>query len=104
MADDIRSVQMTIINDNIFKCVQSTCLPFNNLTTSNIRECQINCLKRNECIVATFYKSNSQCQLFNDSINQNANISYEMNVVTMIAILGTRYPLGSYEIEIILPE
>ncbi|UJR24229.1 hypothetical protein I4U23_027196 [Adineta vaga] len=45
--------------------------------------------------IATFYKSSSQCQLFNNSINQNANMSYEMNAVTMITILGTRYPLGS---------
>ncbi|CAF1514635.1 unnamed protein product [Adineta ricciae] len=92
MADNIRSVQMTIINDKIFQCAQSTCSPFNNLTTSNILLCQIDCLNQNQCMAATFYKSNSQCQLFNDSLNENGNMSDEMNAITMITIIATRYP------------
>ncbi|CAF1511232.1 unnamed protein product [Adineta ricciae] len=92
-ADNIRSVQMSTINDKIFQCAQSTCLPFYNLTTSDVLRCQIECLNQNQCIAITFYRTNFQCQLFNNSLNQNGNMSYEMNVVTMITIVGTRYPL-----------
>ncbi|CAF1147984.1 unnamed protein product [Adineta ricciae] len=92
MSEDIRSVQMSIIDDKIFQCAQSTCLPFENLTISNIRYCEINCLNRIQCMAITFHKSNLQCQLFDNLINQNANMSYEMNAVTMISIFGTRYP------------
>ncbi|CAF1348888.1 unnamed protein product [Adineta steineri] len=99
MPNDIRSVRMAINNDKIFQCAQSTCLPFNNLTTSNIRHCQINCLNRDECMAVTFYQSNLQCQLFNNSINQNMNMSSQINVVTMITIFGTRY---SYDMATIL--
>ncbi|CAF0882850.1 unnamed protein product [Adineta ricciae] len=92
MPNDIRSIQMLIANDKIFQCAQSTCLPFYNFVTSDIRRCQINCLNQDECVAATFYQSNLQCQLFNTSIKQNTNMSFEMNAVTMITVFRTRYP------------
>jgi hypothetical protein len=99
MTDNIRSIQMSIINDKIFQCAQSTCLPFHNVTTLDILHCQIGCLNQYQCIAATFNKSTSNCQLFNDSLNQNGNMTNEINVVTMITIFGTRYPPGLYSIQ-----
>ncbi|CAF1015275.1 unnamed protein product [Adineta ricciae] len=99
MSSDIRSIQMLIINNKVFQCTQSTCLPFYNLITSDIRRCQINCLNRNECTAVTFHQSTLQCQLFATSINQNTSMSVEINAVTMITIFRSRY---SYDLTTIL--
>ena len=91
---DIRSFRMFILSNLTFQCAQTTCLPFSNLTASNIRQCQMTCLRQTQCTAAIYYESTSVCQLFDSTINQNGNMSYNINAVTMIIIPGTRVPSG----------
>ena len=99
IGEDMRSVRMSLFNGSTFQCAQTTCLPFANLTTANVRRCQIACLMQVPCEAATYYQPASSCQLYNSSINQNGNLSYHMNAMTMMVIAGTRFPPGQSFIE-----
>ncbi|CAF1635985.1 unnamed protein product, partial [Adineta ricciae] len=84
---------MHTFNNLTFQCAQTTCLPFDNLITAKIYLCRIACLEEVRCEAATYYQLTSICSLFNGTIDPNRNMSYAVNVVTMINIPGTRFPL-----------
>ena len=90
----MRSGRMSILSNLTFECAQTTCPPFANVTGSNIRQCQMACLRQIQCKAATYYQSTSVCQVFDNTINQNGNMSDSINTVTMIIIPGTRFPSG----------
>ena len=98
IGEDIRSVQMCLFNNLTFQCAQTSCLSFANLTTTNIQRCQIACLIQVQCKAATYYQPASNCQLHDSTINQNGNMSYNGDSVTMVVISGTRFPSGQYSI------
>jgi hypothetical protein len=52
------------------------------------------CLAQSICQAASFNQLNSNCQLFTNIQNQNGNMLVDINMVTMIAIPGTRFPPG----------
>ncbi|CAF1420344.1 unnamed protein product, partial [Adineta ricciae] len=89
---DIRSVRMSSVVNFTFQCAKTTCAPFVNLAKSNIRQCEMSCLGQLGCKAITYRSVSLNCQLFDNSINQNGNMSFEMNVVTMSVILGTKFP------------
>ena len=94
IGDDTRSVKMSIMKNSLFQCASTTCLPFITLTVSTVRQCQMACLANNRCQAASFHQTNSNCELFDNIASQNGNMTAQTNIVTMIAISGTRVPPG----------
>ncbi|CAF4218750.1 unnamed protein product [Adineta steineri] len=87
---------MFLIPDSKFQCANTTCLPFINIITSNVRNCQVVCLTQSQCRAATFHRSTSNCELFADMLNQNENILADDDATSMNVIRGTRFPPGQY--------
>ncbi|CAF1064143.1 unnamed protein product [Adineta steineri] len=90
--EDIRFMEMSLMPDCIFQCANTTCLPFINVITPNIKDCQVACLAQSQCTAAMFHRSTSICELFADMLNQNGNMLADVDVTTMITIAGTRFP------------
>ncbi|CAF1441281.1 unnamed protein product [Adineta steineri] len=61
VGEDIQSMMMSLMPGSTFECANTTCLPFDNVTTSNIRSCQLACLTQSQCTAATFYESTTAC-------------------------------------------
>ncbi|CAF3784771.1 unnamed protein product, partial [Adineta steineri] len=83
---------MSLIPDSKFQCANTTCLPFINVITSNVRNCQVACLTQSQCRAATFHRSTSNCELFADMLNQNENMLADDDATSMNVISGTRFP------------
>ena len=94
LADNIRSIETSIMIGWQLQCAYTTCLPFSTVTTLNERACQINCLAEMHCQAASFRQANSQCQLFTSIQDQNDNLLADVDTVTMIVMSGTRVPPG----------
>ncbi|CAF1301115.1 unnamed protein product [Adineta steineri] len=94
IGEDTGSVIMSLISDSKFQCANTTCLPFINVITSNIRNCQVACLTQSQCRAATFHRSTSNCELFGDMLNQNGNMLTDVDTTSMNVISGTRFPSG----------
>ncbi|CAF0979395.1 unnamed protein product [Adineta steineri] len=89
---DIRSEQMFLIPDAKFQCANTTCLPFISVITTDIRNCQFACLSQNQCTAATFHRSTSNCELFDNMLNQNGNMLADVDATSINVISGTRFP------------
>ncbi len=94
VAQDMRSIGMSKMVGWQYQCSTTSCLPFNTIIVPNIRRCQMACLAQSICQAASFNQLNSNCQLFNNIPNQNGNMLVDTNMVTMIAMPGTRIPPG----------
>ncbi|CAF1417094.1 unnamed protein product [Adineta steineri] len=92
IGEDIRSAQMSLIPDSKFQCANTTCLPFLNVITSNIKNCQVACLAQSQCRAATFHRSTTNCELFGDMLNQNGNMLADVDATSMDVISETRFP------------
>ncbi|CAF1294086.1 unnamed protein product [Adineta steineri] len=92
IGEDIRSIAMSLMIDFKFQCANTTCLPFVNIFTSNVRNCQVACLIQSQCTAATFHRSTSNCELFDNMVNQNGNMLTEADTTSMNIISGTRFP------------
>lgn len=92
--EDTQSLMMSLFDSCVFQCAQTTCLPFSNVTVTDVRQCQFACLKQARCKAATYYQQTSYCQLYDNTVTQNESMSYSMHTVTMMAIPGTRLPSG----------
>ena len=92
--EDMRSLKMSSMKGWQFQCATTTCLPFNTLTTSNIRRCQMACLAQTQCEAATFQQSTLTCQLFSNIQSQLGNMLANVDTMTMIVKFGTRIPAG----------
>ncbi|CAF4244244.1 unnamed protein product, partial [Adineta steineri] len=92
IAQDIRSMEMSLMIDSKFQCANTTCFPFISVITSNIRNCQVACLAESQCIAATFHRSTSGCELFDNMLNQNGNMLADVDSTSMNVISGTRFP------------
>ncbi|CAF1204179.1 unnamed protein product [Adineta steineri] len=90
----IRSEQMSLMPASKFQCVNTTCLPFISVITTDIRNCQFACLGQSQCTAATFHQSNSNCELFDNMLNQNGNMLADVDATSMNVISGTRFPSG----------
>ncbi|CAF4416899.1 unnamed protein product [Adineta steineri] len=97
MGENTGSMIMSLIPDSKFQCANTTCLPFINVITSNIRNCQVACLTQSQCKAATFHRSTSNCELFADISNQNGNMLADVDATSMNVISGTRFPSGKYQ-------
>ncbi|CAF4166197.1 unnamed protein product [Adineta steineri] len=97
IGEDIRSAQMSLIPDSKFQCANTTCLPFLNVITSNIKNCQVACLAQSQCRAATFHRSTTNCELFGDMLNQNGNMLADVDATSMDVISETRFPSGQYK-------
>ncbi|CAF3831500.1 unnamed protein product, partial [Adineta steineri] len=86
-------MKMYLMPDFKFQCANTTCLPFIHVITSNVRNCQVTCLTQNQCIAATFHRSTSDCELFDNMLNQNGNMLPDVHAISMNIISGTRFPL-----------
>ncbi|CAF3906819.1 unnamed protein product [Adineta steineri] len=91
VGEDIQSMMMSLMPGSTFECANTTCLPFDNITTSNIRSCQLACLTQSQCTAATFYESTFDCELFDNTVNQNGNMLADVDATSMDAISGTRF-------------
>ncbi|CAF0912950.1 unnamed protein product [Adineta steineri] len=91
VGQDIRSEEMSEVPDSKFQCANTTCLPFISVITTDIRNCQFPFLGQSQCIAATFHRSTSNCELFNNMLNQNGNISADVDATSMNVISGTRF-------------
>ncbi|CAF4119470.1 unnamed protein product, partial [Adineta steineri] len=87
-------MRMSLIPDAKFQCANTTCLPFINVITSNIRNCQVACLAQSQCTAATFHRSTSNCELFDNMLNQNGTMLADVDATSMNVISGTRFPSG----------
>ncbi|CAF1500149.1 unnamed protein product, partial [Adineta steineri] len=83
---------MSVMNGRRFQCANTTCLPFNTVRVSNMRNCQMTCLAQIFCEAASFYTTTSNCDLFSYISNQIGSMSADTNTVTMIVIASTRIP------------
>ncbi|CAF0822823.1 unnamed protein product [Adineta steineri] len=90
--DHIRSMEMSLMVDSKFQCANTTCLPFINIITTDIRSCQLACLGESQCRAVTFHRSTSNCELFADILNQNGTMLPDVDVTSMNVISGTRFP------------
>ena len=97
IAQDTRSVFMTIVDDRQFQCANTTCLPFTTRTTSDVRDCQFVCLAEVQCQAVSFDQSVGRCELFADIISETGNMLTQIGTTTMLVRLETRMPPGEYE-------
>ncbi|CAF4162766.1 unnamed protein product [Adineta steineri] len=100
--EDTQSMIMSLIPDAKFQCANTTCLPFISVITTDIRNCQFACLGQSQCKAATFYQSTSNCELFDNMLNQNGNILADVDATSMNIISGTRFPPGEKNIPKVL--
>ncbi|CAF1206802.1 unnamed protein product [Adineta steineri] len=92
VGEDIRSVEISLMPDCKFQCANTTCLPFINIITSDIKNCQVACLVQSQCRAATFHRSTSGCELFADMLGQDGNMLADADATSMNVISGTRFP------------
>ncbi|CAF4097455.1 unnamed protein product, partial [Adineta steineri] len=92
IGEDTGSIIMSLVPDSKFQCANTTCLPFINIITSNVRNCQVACLTQSQCRAATFHRSTSNCKLFADMSNENENMLTDVDASSMNVIRGTRFP------------
>ncbi|CAF1193263.1 unnamed protein product [Adineta steineri] len=92
VGEDIQSMIMSLMIDSKFQCANTSCLPFINVFTSNIMNCQVACLTQSQCRAATFHRSTFNCELFDNMLNQNESILADIDAVSMNVISGTRFP------------
>ncbi|CAF1538348.1 unnamed protein product [Adineta ricciae] len=97
LAQNTRSFKMLSMNGWQFQCVTTTCLPYTTITASNIFRCQASCLGQVQCKAASFQRSTSGCQLFDNTMNQNDPMDANMDTIGMTVISGTRTPPGKFE-------
>ena len=97
VSQEIRSLDMTIMDGWQLTCASTTCLPFVIADTQDVQQCQATCLSRIECQVATFQRSTSACALFAYRVDAMVNLSPDPYTITSIAEMGTRIPAGQYE-------
>ncbi|CAF4401320.1 unnamed protein product, partial [Adineta steineri] len=83
LGEDIRSEQMSLIPDAKFQCANTTCLPFISVITRDIRNCQFACLGQSQCRAATFHRSTSNCELFDNILNQNGKMLADVDATSM---------------------
>ncbi|CAF1533832.1 unnamed protein product [Adineta ricciae] len=96
----MRSMKMFVNMNSKFQCANTTCLPFVIIVTSNVLGCEVACLMRSQCKAATFYRSITICQLFNDIIDLNGNMLIHTDATSMSVINGTRFPSESISTQI----
>lgn len=101
IAQNLRSFQMYILNERQFQCITTTCLPYSNVMIPNIVQCQTSCLADVQCNAASFCRSNSTCQLFDNIPSQNISVETAIHIIAMVVISGTRKMPGEYEIAIL---
>ncbi|UJR24240.1 hypothetical protein I4U23_027207 [Adineta vaga] len=89
-----QSMKMSLMINFKFQCANTTCLPYINIITTNVLSCQVACLVQRQCNAATFYRSTSNCKLFDDILNQNGNMLVDVDATSMSVISGTRFPPG----------
>ena len=87
---------MSVMNGWRLQCANTSCLPFVNISVSNIRECQMACLAQVQCQVVSFQRTTFNCDLFAYIPNQTLNLTAHVDTVTMIVDLVTRVPRGQY--------
>ncbi|CAF4138493.1 unnamed protein product [Adineta steineri] len=92
VGEDTQSMIMSLMVDSKFQCASTTCIPFINVFTSNIMNCQVACLTQSPCRAATFHRSTSNCELFDNMLNQNGNMLGDVDAISMNVISGTRFP------------
>ncbi|CAF4181085.1 unnamed protein product, partial [Adineta steineri] len=90
--EDIRFVEMFLMPGCIFQCANTTYLPFINVITPNIKDCQVACLAQSQCTAATFHRSTCDCELFADILNQDENMMADVDATSVKVIRGTRFP------------
>ncbi|CAF0762109.1 unnamed protein product [Adineta steineri] len=96
LGEDIRSMEISLMIDSKFQCANTTCLPFVNVISTDIRNCQFACLGQSQCTAATFHQSTSDCELFDNMVNQNGNVLIDADTISMSVISQTRFPSGQY--------
>ncbi|CAF1469465.1 unnamed protein product, partial [Adineta steineri] len=89
---DTQSMMMSLVVDTKFQCANTTCLPFTSVITTDIRNCQLACLGESQCTAATFHRSTSNCELFDNMLNQHGNMLGDVDAISMHVISGTRFP------------
>ncbi|CAF4057759.1 unnamed protein product [Adineta steineri] len=92
VGQDTQSMIMSLIPDAKFQCVNTTCLPFISVITTDIRNCQFACLGQSQCIAATFHRSTFNCELFDNMLNQSGNMLGDVDATSINVISGTRFP------------
>ncbi|CAF1469868.1 unnamed protein product [Adineta steineri] len=94
VAEDVGSDPMTVLDGWKFQCAATTCLPFVDLYTRDISDCQMACLAQSECVAFRFYLSTSYCEFFTDISDQNENMMTDIDTNTIIVISETRFLPG----------
>ncbi|CAF1025794.1 unnamed protein product [Adineta steineri] len=92
VGEDTQSMILSLLVDSKFQCANTTCIPFINVFTSNILNCQVACLTQSRCKAATFHRSTSSCEIFDNMLNQNGSILADVDATSMNVISGTRFP------------
>ena len=90
IAQDTRSLQMSIMDGYQFQCVNTTCLPFATVFVSDIRDCQFICLSNEQCRAATFHHSTSACELFTNASSNVTLMFSQVQTTAMLVIPDTR--------------
>jgi hypothetical protein len=94
VAEDIHSLEMSVITGSQFQCVNTTCLPYLVLAVLNVRDCRMACLSQVQCQAVNFHQSTTACALFTKILYQNIDMVDNVETATMMVISGTRAPPG----------
>ncbi|CAF1158938.1 unnamed protein product [Adineta ricciae] len=92
ISQDIRAVDISIVNGTQFHCATTTCLPFSKNVVSDIFNCRINCLAVFQCQAARFNQVTLECALFGVLYGFNGTMVSDINSITMIVSTGMRTP------------
>lgn len=86
VSQNVKTLYLSKINDVRYQCVDPGCSALNNISTTDLRDCQVACLSDMSCRTLTYDQSNNRCQLFADIPSQYGDLVTHVGVVTMTAI------------------
>lgn len=93
-SQNVRSMMMKILANSKFQCLNSTCQPFDIITTSNVFTCQLACLTEEKCRTVNFIELSNRCELFAEAPSTCGFLLPDLNTQAMVLISGTRIPSG----------
>ncbi|CAF1378438.1 unnamed protein product [Adineta ricciae] len=83
---NIRTIELSILYNARYQCVDPQCSPITIIFVSNFEKCHMACLDNINCRTAVFNELTDSCEIFTDIIRQYGQIINEENIVTITTI------------------
>ncbi|UJR18317.1 hypothetical protein I4U23_005219 [Adineta vaga] len=85
-SQNICTIELSIIYNKRYQCVDPQCSPLAIVSVSNLKTCQLACLNNINCRTAIFNELTNECEIFTDIIRPYGQMINEQNIVTITAI------------------